>query len=69
MSKPLPIGIQDFRFVRNNNKYYVDKTEIIVPIVKYWGMVWRFTRPRRFGKSLNLSTLDAFFNLKYEGNT
>ncbi len=69
MRAELPIGVDDFATVRENGLYFVDKTELISDILKNPTCVYLFTRPRRFGKSLNLSMLDAFFNLKYKGNT
>ena len=65
----LPIGIDKFRKVRENGFYFVDKSELISDILRNRAEVYLFTRPRRFGKSLNLSMLDAFFNVKYKGNT
>ncbi len=65
----LPIGVDDFKKVREGGYYFVDKTELISDILKDKSEVFLFTRPRRFGKSLNLSMLDAFFNLRYAGNT
>ena len=65
MSRPLPIGIQDFKKIRNLNSLYVDKTDMIVRMMAERAEVYLYTRPRRFGKSLNLSMLDAFFNLEY----
>ena len=65
MVRPLPIGVQDFKEVRDEGYLYVDKTDIIHQILSQKSEVYQFTRPRRFGKSLNLSMLDAFFNIKY----
>lgn len=67
-SPAIPIGIQDFREIRNDGYYYVDKSELIADIVSKRAKAYLFTRPRRFGKSLNLSMIDCFFNLQYEGN-
>ena len=64
----IPIGVDDFGKLREGGFYYVDKTELISDIVNDLKEVFLFTRPRRFGKSLNLSMLDCFFNLKYRGN-
>lgn len=61
MKKKLPIGIDGFEKIRTNDFYYVDKTGLIIDLLKNWGEVNLFTRPRRFGKSLNLSMLKAFF--------
>ena len=68
--KQLPIGIQDFRDVRDEDYYFVDKSMLIGRILD-WNDdgVFLITRPRRFGKSLNLSMMDAFFNIRYKGNT
>ena len=66
----LPVGNDDFKVIRGEDRFYVDKTMLIEGIVKNAGtQVFLFTRPRRFGKSVNMSMLDAFFNLKYQGNT
>ena len=65
----IPEGRDDFKELRDKGFYYVDKSELISDILKNEGKVFLFTRPRRFGKSTNLSMLDAFFNLKYKGNT
>lgn len=68
MIRKLPIGIQSFREIRENNLYYVDKSYFISQILRTAGQTLMYTRPRRFGKSVNLSMLDCFFNLEYEGN-
>lgn len=57
----LPIGIEDFREIRTLGFYYVDKTGLISELLDNWGKVNLFTRPRRFGKSLNMSMLQYFF--------
>jgi len=68
--KSLPIGNADFQSIVEDDLYYVDKTELIERIVEDRGTkAFLFTRPRRFGKSTNLSMIDAFFNLEYRGNT
>lgn len=68
--KQIPIGIQDFKVVRDRNKYFVDKSMFIGRILDSNDCgVYLYARPRRFGKSLNLSMIDAFFNIKYKGNT
>lgn len=64
----VPIGIQDFAKLRRGGYYYVDKTDLIARILENRAEVQLFTRPRRFGKSLNLSMLDAYLNLRYDGN-
>ena len=64
--KDVPIGNDNFRKIRENDGYYVDKTELIKDILSKRNTdVFLFTRPRRFGKSLNISMLDAFFNIDY----
>ncbi|MCD7716901.1 MAG: ATP-binding protein [Lachnospiraceae bacterium] len=57
----MPIGIDDFAKIRTNDFYYVDKTGMIKDLLSNWGEVNLFTRPRRFGKSLNMSMLRHFF--------
>ncbi len=65
----LSISGVPFRDFKERNVYYVDKTMLIADILgDHSGNVHLYTRPRRFGKSTNLSMLDAFLNLKYEGN-
>lgn len=61
--KKLPIGIEDFEDVRTEDFYYVDKTGLIGELLANWGKVNLFTRPRRFGKSLNMSMLKSFFEI------
>ncbi len=63
MSKKLPIGIDGFEKIRTNDFYYVDKTQFIAELLRNWGEVNFFTRPRRFGKSLNMSMLKSFFEI------
>jgi len=68
--RQLPIGVQDFKSIRDGNKYFVDKSMLIGHILdSNDDGVFLYTRPRRFGKSLNLSMMDAFFNIEYKGNT
>ena len=62
--KKIPIGIENFKEVINNDYYYVDKTKMIEDIVNDGTKVKLFTRPRRFGKTLNMSTLKYFFDIK-----
>lgn len=57
----LPIGIENFEEIRTQGFYYVDKTDMITDLLNHWGKVNFFTRPRRFGKSLNMSMLKNFF--------
>ena len=64
----IPSGVDDFREIREGGYYFVDKSELVSDIVNDRSKVFLFTRPRRFGKSLNLSMIDAFFNLEYKGN-
>ena len=59
--KKLPIGIENFEEIRTKDFYYVDKTGLIKELLENWGKVTLFTRPRRFGKSLNMSMLKSFF--------
>ncbi|MCD8014434.1 MAG: ATP-binding protein [Lachnospiraceae bacterium] len=63
MKKKLPIGIDDFRKIRTEGFYYVDKTAMIRDLLNAWGEVNLFTRPRRFGKTLNMSMLKAFLEI------
>ncbi len=58
----LPIGIEDFQEIRTEGFYYVDKTGMITELLNNWGKVNLFTRPRRFGKSLNMNMLKYFFS-------
>ena len=60
--KKLPIGIEDFEEIRKENFYYIDKTGLITELLRSWGAVNLFTRPRRFGKTLNMSMLEHFFH-------
>ena len=64
MKKLLPDGISDFKTLIENNYYYVDKTPFISEIGKNVGKTLLFTRPRRFGKTLNMSTLKYFFDIR-----
>ena len=57
----LPVGIEDFREIRRKDFYYIDKTGLIEQLLDSWGKVNLFTRPRRFGKTLNMSMLRYFF--------
>ncbi|MBR1888383.1 MAG: AAA family ATPase, partial [Candidatus Methanomethylophilus sp.] len=67
--RPIPIGVDDFKTIRDEGYYFIDKSELISDILSDRAKVYLFTRPMRFGKSLNLSMLDAFFNVRYKGNT
>ncbi len=61
--KKLPIGIENFKELREDNFYYVDKTQLIEKLLQNWGKANLFTRPRRFGKSLTMSMLKHFFEI------
>lgn len=63
LKKKLPIGIEDFEDIIKEDFYYVDKTGLISELLCNWGFVNLFTRPRRFGKSLNMSMLEHFFSV------
>ena len=63
MRKKLPIGMDGFEKIRTNDFYYLDKTLFIKELLQNWGEVNLFTRPRRFGKSLNMSMLKNFFEI------
>ena len=63
MRKKLPIGIDGFEKIRRNDFYYADKSMFIADLLENWGEVNLFTRPRRFGKSLNMSMLKCFFEI------
>ena len=61
--KKLPIGIENFEKLRQEDFYYIDKTRLIEQLLTRWCEVNLFTRPRRFGKSLNMSMLQSFFEI------
>lgn len=63
LKKKLSIGTENFEKIRRENFYYIDKTGLIRDLLNNWGEVNLFTRPRRFGKSLNMSMLKSFFGL------
>ena len=65
MAKLYPIGIQNFESLRQDGYIYIDKTELIYQLVKT-GRYYFLSRPRRFGKSLLISTLEAYFLGKKE---
>ena len=65
-SLKLPVGIEDFREIRRLGFYYIDKTKLIEQLLENWGKVNLFTRPRRFGKTLNMSMLRYFFEIGAE---
>ena len=59
----LPIGIENFQEIRRDNFYYIDKTKLIESLLNRWGKANLITRPRRFGKTLNMSMLRYFFEI------
>lgn len=59
----LPVGIENFEDIRKLGFYYIDKTKLIEQLLQNWGKVNLFTRPRRFGKTLNMSMLRTFFEI------
>lgn len=59
----LPVGIENFEEIRKLGFYYIDKTKLIEQLMQSWGKVTLFTRPRRFGKTLNMSMLKSFFEI------
>ena len=62
--KRLPVGLENFEQIIKENYYYVDKTGLISELLRNGGMVNLFTRPRRFGKTLNMSMLEHFFSIE-----
>ena len=66
--KPLPIGVEDFKRLGNNEYYFVDKTLMIKELLENKETVNLFTRPRRFGKTLNMSMLQRFFEATEKSN-
>ena len=62
--KRLPVGLENFEQIIKDNYYYVDKTGLISELIRNGGMVNLFTRPRRFGKTLNMSMLEYFFSIE-----
>ena len=65
MAEPikLPVGIESFSEIRETGFYYVDKTKLVEQLLDQWGKVNLFTRPRRVGKTLNMSMLRNFFEI------
>ncbi len=59
----LLVGIENFEEIRKLGFYYIDKTRLIERLLQSWGKVTLFTRPRRFGKTLNMSMLKSFFEI------
>ena len=66
--KRLPVGVENFEQIINDNYYYVDKTKLISELLHNGGMVNLITRPRRFGKTLNMSMLEHFFSIGGDKN-
>lgn len=66
----MDIGVSSFAEIRDGGRCYVDKSMLIADVLsKNDRGIYMFTRPRGFGKTVNLTMLDAFLNLEYEGNT
>ena len=63
MALKTPVGIDDFKDIRKQGFYYIDKTRLIEQVLLNWGKVNLFTRPHRFGKTLNMSMLKSFFEI------
>lgn len=63
MKKKLPVGVDIFENLKYNDYYYLDKTNFIRQLIDWHGMVNLITRPRRFGKTLNMTMLKAFFEI------
>ena len=61
--KKFPIGVENFEKIRSADFYYIDKTGLLKELLTNWAKVNLFTRPRRFGKSLNMSMLKSFFEV------
>lgn len=61
--KKLPVGLENFQEIEKSGFYYVDKTKLIEQLFENWSKVNLFTRPRRFGKTLNMSMLKSFFEI------
>lgn len=62
--KKIPIGLDDFKMLISENYFYIDKSKFIEEIYKDGALVKLFTRPRRFGKTLNMSMLKYFFDIR-----
>ena len=67
MGRSVAIGVQDFETITANNYFYVDKTDFIREWWENGDSVTLITRPRRFGKTLNMSMLERFFSVKFAG--
>ncbi len=61
--KKLPVGLENFQKIQKSGFYYVDKTKMMEQLLENWSKVNLFTRPRRFGKTLNMSMLKSFFEI------
>ena len=61
--KKLPVELENFQKIQKSGFYYVDKTKLIEQLLENWSKVNLFTRPRRFGKTLNMSMLKSFFEI------
>ena len=61
--KKLPVGFENFQEIRKLDFYYVDKTKLVEQLLENWSKVNLFTRPRRFGKTLNMSMLNFFLTV------
>ena len=68
MLKKIPVGIEDFKEIITKDYYYIDKTKLIEELLLEGSRVTLFTRPRRFGKTLNMSMLRYFFDIKNAEN-
>ena len=66
--KVLPTGTSKFWSIREKNMYYADKTRFIEQPIRKDEDIYLFTRPRRFGKSMNLNMVDLYFSTEYKGN-
>ena len=66
MTRPVAIGIQSFEKIRENNYFYIDKTDFICEWWESGDEATLIARPRRFGKTLNISMLEQFFSVKYK---
>lgn len=62
-TKKLPLGIENFEEIRTQGFYYINKSMLISDLLNGWGTVNLFTRPRRFGKTLNISMMKSFFEI------
>ena len=63
MKLKLSVDIDDFKYIRENNYFYIDKTKLVEDLLERWGAVNYFTRPHYFGKSVNISMLRYFFEI------